>query len=56
MSNVCCEAVMEGLRASEGVAAFRDYQGRRHFFSPNSGSKYKEGRYGGEGSAEDVLN
>jgi hypothetical protein len=31
MAEILCEAVTEGLRASEGLAAFRDYQGRRHF-------------------------
>jgi hypothetical protein len=31
MAKVRCEAVSEGLRASEAVAMFRDYQGRRHF-------------------------
>lgn len=31
MASVRCEAVSEGLRASEVVAALRDYHGRRHF-------------------------
>ena len=31
MAEVRCESVSEGLRASEVVAAFCDYQGRRHF-------------------------
>jgi hypothetical protein len=31
MAKIRCEAVSEGLRASEAVAMFRDYQGRRHF-------------------------
>jgi hypothetical protein len=31
MAQIRCEAVSEGLRASEGLASFRDYQGRRHF-------------------------
>jgi hypothetical protein len=31
MAQLHCESVSEGLRASEGVAVFRDYQGRRHF-------------------------
>ena len=31
MSKIRCESVSEGLRASEAVAIFRDYRGRRHF-------------------------
>ena len=31
MARVRCEKVSEGLRASEALAIFRDYQGRRHF-------------------------
>lgn len=31
MAKVRCEAVLEGLRASEAVATLRDYHGRRHF-------------------------
>lgn len=31
MSQLLCESISEGLRASEAVAVFRDYQGRRHF-------------------------
>jgi hypothetical protein len=31
MAKVRCENVSEGLRASEAVATFRDYRGRRHF-------------------------
>jgi hypothetical protein len=31
MSQLLCERVSPGLRASEAVAVFRDYQGRRHF-------------------------
>ncbi len=31
MAQIRCDGVSEGLRASEVVAVFRDYQGRRHF-------------------------
>ncbi len=31
MAKLRCEKVSEGLRASEAVATFRDYRGRRHF-------------------------
>jgi hypothetical protein len=31
MAKVRCEAVSEGLRASEAIAVLRDYHGRRHF-------------------------
>ena len=31
MAEIRCESVSEGLRASEALAIFRDYQGRRHF-------------------------
>jgi hypothetical protein len=31
MAQLRCERVSEGLRPSEAVAVFRDYQGRRHF-------------------------
>lgn len=31
MAQVRCEGVTEGLRASEALAMFHDYQGRRHF-------------------------
>jgi hypothetical protein len=31
MAQIRCESVSEGLRASEVVAVFRDYEGRRHF-------------------------
>jgi hypothetical protein len=31
MAQIRCESVSEGLRASEAVAVFRDYEGRRHF-------------------------
>ncbi len=31
MAKLRCENVSEGLRASEAVAVFRDYRGRRHF-------------------------
>ncbi len=31
MPQLRCESVSEGLRASEGLAVFRDYRGRRHF-------------------------
>jgi hypothetical protein len=31
MATLRCENVLEGLRASEAVATFRDYRGRRHF-------------------------
>jgi hypothetical protein len=31
MAKVRCEAVSDGLRASEALATLRDYHGRRHF-------------------------
>ena len=31
MAMVRCEKVSEGLRASEALATFRDFRGRRHF-------------------------
>jgi hypothetical protein len=31
MAQIRCESISEGLRASEAVALFRDYEGRRHF-------------------------
>ncbi len=31
MAQIRCESVSEGLRASEALAIFRDYRGRRHF-------------------------
>ena len=31
MAKLRCESASEGLRASEALAIFRDYQGRRHF-------------------------
>lgn len=31
MAQLRCESVSEGLRASEALAVFRDYRGRRHF-------------------------
>ncbi len=31
MALIRCESVSDGLRASEAVAVFHDYQGRRHF-------------------------
>jgi hypothetical protein len=31
MAQLRCENISEGLRASEAVAVFRDYEGRRHF-------------------------
>ncbi len=31
MSQIRCEEVAEGLRASEACAVFRDHNGRRHF-------------------------
>lgn len=31
MAQIRLENVSDGLRASEAVAVFRDYQGRRHF-------------------------
>jgi hypothetical protein len=31
MAKVRCEAVTEGLRASEALASLRDFHGRRHF-------------------------
>jgi hypothetical protein len=31
MNKVRCESVAEGLRASEALAIFRDYQGRKHY-------------------------
>lgn len=31
MTQLRCESVSEGLRASEAIAIFRDFKGRRHF-------------------------
>jgi hypothetical protein len=31
MAQIRCEEIERGLRASEAVAVFRDYRGRRHF-------------------------
>ncbi len=31
MAQIRCESVSDGLRASEALAVFGDYQGRRHF-------------------------
>lgn len=31
MAQIRCEEVERGLRASEALAVFRDYRGRRHF-------------------------
>jgi hypothetical protein len=31
VSKIRCESVADGLRASEGLAIFRDYQGRKHY-------------------------
>lgn len=31
MAQIRCESVSDGLRASEALAVFRDYRGRRHF-------------------------
>jgi hypothetical protein len=31
MNKIRCESIGDGLRASEGLAIFRDYQGRKHY-------------------------
>jgi hypothetical protein len=31
VGQIRCESVSDGLRASEAVAVFRDYEGRRHY-------------------------
>jgi hypothetical protein len=31
MNKIRCDSVVEGLRASEALAIFRDYQGRKHY-------------------------
>lgn len=31
MSKIRCESVAEGLRASEALAIFQDYKGRKHY-------------------------
>ncbi|HWY86181.1 MAG TPA: hypothetical protein VNX28_05635 [Gemmataceae bacterium] len=31
MNKIRCESVADGLRASEALAIFRDYQGRKHY-------------------------
>jgi hypothetical protein len=31
MSKIRCESIADGLRASEALAIFRDYQGRKHY-------------------------
>jgi hypothetical protein len=47
MNKVRCEAIADGLRASEALAIFRDYQGRKHylrverdFLSEEAGTSY----------------
>jgi hypothetical protein len=47
MNKIRCDSVADGLRASEALAIFRDYQGRKHylrverdFLSQESGSTY----------------
>ena len=31
MAQLLCDSISDGLRASEALAVFRDYDGRRHF-------------------------
>jgi hypothetical protein len=36
MAKLCCDNISEGLRASERLATFQDYRGRRHFIRVES--------------------
>ena len=42
MAQLRCESVSEGLRASEVIATFRDYQGRRHLLRVDRDFLYQE--------------
>lgn len=44
MANIRCEEVSDGLRASEALAIFRDFHGRKHFIRVERDFLTKQGR------------